>query len=98
LVAPAAVDIDSLERRECGRMLGDEEDRVVLQPVAPARVGALASSEVERQGEAERRLTVGVVGRRHADVHDRVALAVRELLLAPYGVEKALDAAIVKAG
>ncbi len=66
-------------------------------PVRPARIDPLARLQIERQAEAERRLRVGIVGRRHADVHDRVALGERQLFLAPTRLEEALDAAVVAA-
>src|SRR5262249_44166471 len=93
LVAPAAVDIDALERAQRPRIAADEQHWVVGEPALPARFYQLAGLEIERQAEAQRRARIGIVGRRHAQVHDRVPFSRRELLLAPDGREEALDAA-----
>src|SRR5262249_40301655 len=95
LVAPAAVDIDALERLEIGTVGSDEMDGVVLEPIAPARPDRLAALHVERNAESQRCALVGIVGRRHADVHDGVALGHGKLLLVPYVVEEALDSPVV---
>ena len=58
LVAPAAIDVDSLERLEVAACLPTRWIGIVLQPFAPARFERLAGLEVERQPEAERRLRV----------------------------------------
>src|SRR5438128_217249 len=97
LVAPAAIDVDPAQGLQVALVSVDEMDRVVVEPALPALFDELTRLEVERQAEAERRVPVGIVCRRHADVHDRVSLRVRELFLAPYGIEKAAHAAIVEA-
>src|SRR6185436_236837 len=71
-------------------------DGIVAPPLAPALLDHLARLGVERDAEAERRARVGIVGRGHAEIHDRVAFLPRQLLLLPHVVEEALDAAVVE--
>src|SRR5688500_8752065 len=71
-------------------------DGVVAPPLAPALLDQLARFGVERDAEAERRARVGVVGRGHAEIHDRVAFLPGELLLLPHVVEEAPDAPVVQ--
>src|ERR1700687_2812760 len=97
LVAPAAVDVNAAQRLEVGLALVDKVDRILLAPSLPTLFDHFAALEIERQAETKRRVSVGVVGRRHAEVHDGVAFAVRKLFLFPDVVEKALDAAVVEA-
>src|SRR6266404_2977538 len=96
LVAPAAIDVDAAQGFEVGLVLLDKVDRILLAPSLPALFDHFSALEIERQTETERRVSVGVVGRRHAQVHDRVAFAKRKLFLFPDVVEKALDAAVVE--
>src|SRR5271156_5315725 len=97
LIAPAAVDVDALERFEVLAVSVDEQDRVILEPALPAFFDQLAGLQVERQAEAQRCFRVGIVGRRHAYVHDAMTLRGRKLLLAPHVVEEAPDATVVEA-
>ena len=66
-------------------------------PVAPAIFNHLPRLGVERNPKAKRRPRIGVIGRRHAQVHDGVAFLPRELLLLPHVREEALDAPVVEA-
>src|SRR5205814_7175453 len=93
--APAAVDVDALERLQIGLVLVDKKNRIVLEPALPTLLDQLAGIEIEWQSEAERRLGVRVVGRGHAQVHDAVSFRVRKLFLAPDRLEEALDATVV---
>src|SRR5687767_4727290 len=72
-------------------------DWVVAPPIAPALLDHFARFGVERDAKAERRARVGVVGRGHAQIHDGVAFAARELFFLPDGFKKTPDAPIVQA-
>src|SRR5438105_11792222 len=96
LVAPAAVDVNAAQRLEVGLALVDKVDRILVEPSLPALVNPLTALEIERQAEPQRRAWVGIVSRRHAQVHDRVAFAERKLFLRPDMFQKALDAAVVE--
>src|SRR5258708_19264917 len=65
-------------------------------PVRPA-AGRLAGLHVEGHAEAERRARIGVVARRHAEIHDAHHFLGGHLLLFPHLLEKALDAPVVLA-
>ena len=53
LVAPAAIDVNALERLEVRLVSVDEQDRIVLEPAPPAFFDELAGLEVEREAEAQ---------------------------------------------
>src|SRR5262245_58997140 len=97
LVAPAAVDVDRLQRFQTLLESRNQVDGVVALPTPPALRDRLAGLEVEGDAEAEWGARIGVVGRGHAEVHDGVALRGRELFLAPDALQKSADAAIVLA-
>ena len=96
LVAPATVDVDPREPPQVPGVTRDEFHGVVAQPVTPALAEQRAGFHVERHPESVRRRLVRIVGRRHAEIHDRVTLGQRQLVLFPYLLEEALDAAIVE--
>src|SRR6185503_8993404 len=97
LVAPSAIDVDAGERFEVGIVLRDQIDRVLRQPLLPARGDQLAGFQIERQAETERGLRIGIIGSGHAQVHDRVSFRGRELLGFPDVLEEALYPPVVAA-
>src|SRR5712692_4648126 len=97
LVAPAAVDIDAAKRLEVVPKSGDEIDRVVLAPLPPALLDHLPRFQVERHAKAVGRARIGIVGRRHAKVHDAVAFGGGELFLPPHVRQEPSDAPVVLA-
>src|SRR5262245_37067161 len=72
-------------------------DRVVRVPLTPALLDQLARLEVEGDAKAKRRPRIRIVGGRHTQVHDAVALLAGELFLLPHLREEAPDAPVVQA-
>src|SRR5262245_36006882 len=70
-------------------------DRIVLAPLAPARLDRLAGFQVERYAKAWRGARIRVVGRGHAEIHDAVSFGIGKLLFFPHRVEKPPDAAVI---
>jgi len=60
------IDVDAAQRLQVVAVSRDEVDRVVPAPLLPALLYRLPRLEVERNAEAERRLRIRIVGRRHA--------------------------------
>jgi hypothetical protein len=75
----------------------NEIDRIVPLPPAPALGEQLARLEVEGHAEAVGGLRVGVVGGRHAQVHEGMNRRAGKLFLFPYVLKKAADAPVVPA-
>src|SRR6185369_17302322 len=67
------------------------------EPAPPALRQQLAGLEVERHAKPVRRLGVGVVSRRHREIHQGVNLALAELRLAPNVLQESADPAVVAA-
>ena len=95
LIAPPAIDVDATQRAQRFRVAPDQMDGVVPKPVLPARGNRLARLEVKGQAKTQRRRRIRVVGRGHADVHDRVSFRRREFFLAPHGFQEPLDASVI---
>src|SRR5258706_12126952 len=97
LLETVAFDIVSAKRLVVYPISGDEVDRVVPAPLPPALLYRLPRLEVERNAEAERRLRIRIVGRRHAQVHDAVDLREGKFFLLPHVRKEPLDAPVVLA-
>jgi len=98
LVAPAAIDVDAVQGFEVGLVLADQVDRIVFQPLLPARRQEFSRFQVKRKAETQGRAGIRIVGRGHGDFHQRMSFGLVQLFLRPNGVEKALDASIVAPG
>src|SRR5690606_25157600 len=97
LIAPAAVEVNSPQRLQVLRETLDEMDRIVAQPLPPALRNQLPRLEIERHPQPPRILRVRVVGGRHAEIHEAMHLGAGRVRLAPYGLEKTADSAVVDA-
>src|SRR5437773_12025662 len=69
LVAPAAIDVDAAQALQVRPVAIHEVDWIVPAPIRPAP-GRLARLQVERYAKAVGRARIGIVGRRHAEIHD----------------------------
>src|SRR3954466_565801 len=83
LVGRPAVDVDAAQRLQVVAVLLNQVDRILRAPFRPSPWQRLAGFEVEWHAKTERRLGIGIVGRRHTEVHQAVDLLARDLLLLP---------------
>src|SRR3970040_572918 len=71
---------------------------IVPEPAPPPGRDDLARVQVKRQSETVRCEWIGIVARRHREIHEAMKLVVRERRSAPDAVQKALDAPVVLVG